>query len=48
MSKQTKEKRKVFAPSSLKQQLVLQENEVDIMLTGGGRQSCASTLKTTL
>jgi hypothetical protein len=46
--KKVKEKRKVFAPSSVKQQLVLQENDVDILLTGGGRQSCASTLKTTL
>lgn len=40
-------KKPIFAPCSEKQRLVLMENEVDILLTGGGRL-CASTLKTTL
>lgn len=39
-SRQKKEKpkleKKTFAPSSLKQMMVLQENDVDILLTGGG------------
>ncbi len=40
MEKKTKSKKAPkFAPSSLKQQLVLKENEVDILLTGGGAGS---------
>lgn len=39
-----KEERKVFAPSSLKQQLVLQENDVDLLVTGGGAGSGKSFL----
>jgi predicted phage terminase large subunit-like protein len=42
--KKVKEKRKIFAPSSIKQQLVLQENNVDILLTGGGAGSGKSFL----
>jgi len=29
--------KKVFAPSSEKQRMVLMENEVDLLITGGGR-----------
>ena len=36
-----------FGPCSEKQRLVLLEDKVDVLLTGGGEQS-ASTLKTTL
>ena len=40
-------KGKVYGPCSKKQQLVLLENNVDILLTGGG-ELCASTVKTIL
>lgn len=39
-----KKEKKVFRPGSLKQQLVLKENEVDILLTGGGAGSGKSFL----
>ena len=39
-----KKEKKIFTPCSLKQQLVLQENSVDILLTGGGAGSGKSFL----
>lgn len=36
-----------FGPASLRQQMVLLDEKVDVLLTGGG-EHCASTVKTIL